>query len=201
MQPSAAGAFLAMFMAATAAPATASGQWSVAVEVGSVRFWGGSVENTPEHRSLRPYRPTTFGARFERQSGRLGLGLRFGFTEASLALEGGDAIAAVKGVFTIYGASPEISYRIASVGPGNHLLLHAGPLLEVWSLIDEESRTRIGIQGAVSLGIPLGGRFAGSLAAGAALSPSPFKEGELDPTYELRALWRRSVAARLEYRL
>jgi hypothetical protein len=175
-------------------------QWAVFLEVGADRFWGGSVENAPERRSFRPYRPTTLGAGLERR-GTVGVGLRLRYTGASFALEGEDAVVAVKGVFDVYSASPEISYRIASVGPGNQLRLHAGPLLEVWSLIDEGSRTRIGIQGGVSLGIPLGSRFAGSVGAGAAVSPSPFKEGELDPPYELRVLWRRSVTARLEYRL
>src|SRR5688572_13553047 len=141
----------------------ALGQWAVSLEVGADRFWGGSVENAPERRSFKPYRPTTLGASLERR-GTVGVGLRLRYTGASFALEGEDAVVAVKGVFKVYSASPEISYRIASVGPGNQLRLTAGPLLEVWSLIDEESRVRVGIQGAVSLGIPLGGRFAGSVA-------------------------------------
>ncbi len=184
----------------TWAPA-ALGQWTVGVELGAARFWGGSVENAPEHRSFRPYRPTTFGGALERRSGRGGVGIRLLYTQASLGLEGSDAVVAVKRVFKVYSASPEVSYRIASVGRSNQVLLRVGPLFEVWSIIDEKSRTRVGVQGAASLGIPLGGRFAGVFSAGAALIPSPFEDGELLPGYDLRALWRRRFAAGLHYRL
>jgi hypothetical protein len=183
----------------TWAPA-ALGQWTLGVELGAERFWGGSLEDAPEQRSFRPYRPTTFGGSLERRSGRGGVGLRLLYTEASLALEGSDAVVAAKGVFKVYSASPELSYRIASVASSNQILLRVGPLFEVWSVVDETSRTRIGIQGAASLGIPLGGRFAGTISAGAALIPSPFEDGEL-PGYQLRALWRRRFAAGLHYRL
>jgi hypothetical protein len=181
------------------APA-ALGQWTVGVEVGADRFWGGSEEAAPERRSFRPYRPTTFGAALERRSGRGGVGLRLLYTEASLALEGNDAVVAAKGVFKVYSASPEVSYRIASIGSANQALLRVGPLFEVWSVVDEKSRTRVGVQGAASLGVPLGARFAGVFSAGAALIPSPFEDGEL-PGYDLRALWRRRFAVGLQYRL
>jgi hypothetical protein len=177
------------------------GQWIVAAEIGAERYWGGSVENTATRRSFRPYRPTTLGLGLERRTGSLGAGLRLRYTAASLGLEGGDAVAAIKGVFDVYSAMPEFVYRIASFGSGNELLLRAGPLLEVWSIIDENSRTRIGIQGAVSVSVPLAGRLGGSLLAGAALTSSPFEPEQLDPDFERRALWRRGVAARLEYRL
>lgn len=181
-------------------PLRAAAQWTMGIEIGAERFWGGSVERAPEHRSFRPYRPTTFGAVLERRSAKVGFGIRLHYMEAGLGLEGSDAVGAVKGVFTIYSAGPEVTYQVASLGPGNQLLVHAGPLLEVWSLIAEESRARVGAQGAISLGIPLGGRLAGSLLAGVALTPSPFNEDEV-PGYDLRALWRRRFTLGLQYRL
>ena len=194
------GTLLALHLTSSAWPTPAQGQWLMGIEVGSDRFWGGSVESTPEHRSFRPYHPATFGAELGRRWSSLGIGLRLRYTDASLALEGSDAVTAVKGVFTVYSASPDISYRVASVGSENQLMVHVGPLFEVWSIVDEKSRTRIGIQGAASLGIPLGSRFAGVLSAGAALIPSPFEDGELTG-YELRALWRRRFGVGLQYRL
>ena len=179
----------------------ALGQWAVTTEVGADRFWGGSIETTDDRRSFRPYRPTTFGVGLERKAGRLGAGLRLRYASASLALEGSDAVAAAKGVFTVYSAAPEVMYRIATVGAVNQLVLHGGPLLELWSVLDADTQTRIGVQGAVSLNLPLGGRFAGSLTAGAAVMPSPFEEGQLDPPFERRALWRRRFAVGLDYRL
>ena len=191
----------AVFIAVSFRVPAAWGQWTVGVELGADRFWGGSVENGPERRSFHPYRPTTFGGSLERRSGRGGVAIRLLYTQASLALEGNDAVVAAKGVFKVYSASPEVSYRIASVGSSNQALLRVGPLFEVWSIIDEKSRTRVGVQGAASLGIPLGGSFAGLLSAGAALIPSPFEDGELLPGYDLRALWRRRFAVGLQYGL
>ena len=193
--------FAAVMFASGVWCSPALGQWTVTTEVGADRFWGGSIESTPEHRSFRPYRPTTFGIGLERRAGRLGAGLRLRYASASLALEGSDAVVAAKGVFTVYSAAPEVVYRIISVGSANRLLVHAGPLFEVWSVVDEGSQTRVGIQSAVSLNVPLGGRFAGSVMAGTALIPSPFSEDQLDPSFERRALWRRRFAVGLDYRL
>ena len=176
-------------------------QWTLGAEVGSDRFWGGSIETTPEERSFRPYRPTTLGVGLEWRGGRLGVGLRLRYASAGLALEGADALSAVKGVFSVYSVSPEAVYRIATLGTANQLAVHAGPLFEVWSVVDEDSQTRVGFQGAVSLNVPLGGRIAGSVMAGAAVIPSPFGQDQLDPTFERRALWRRRFAVGLSYRL
>ena len=182
-------------------PLPAAAQWTVGIEIGAERFWGASAESAPPHRSFRPYRPTTFGALVERRGRRVGVALQLRYTQASLALEGGDAVVAVKGVFKVFSASPELSYQIASLGPGNDLLLHAGPLFEVWSVVDEDSRARVGGQSALSLGIPLGGRLGASLSAGVGLMKSPFARDELDPAYDLQALWRRRFAVALQYRL
>jgi hypothetical protein len=175
-------------------------QWFVGLEIGAERYWGGTLENTPEQRSFRPYRPTTFGALLERRDGPLGAALRLRYTDASMALEGSEAVVAVKGVFTVVGASAELSYRVATLGE-NQVLLHAGPVVEHWSLIDEESRVRVGAQGAVSVNVPLGGRLAMALLADAAVIGSPFTRDEVDPSYDLRALWRRGFVAGLRYRL
>jgi hypothetical protein len=177
------------------------GQWLAAAEVGTERFWGGSSENAPEHRSFRPYRPTAFGLGLERRAGRLGIGLRLRYMAAGLGLEGSDAVVAVKGVFDVYSAAPEIVYRVAHVGTNNQLLVRGGPLFELWSFADEESRVRVGIQAGLSFSVPLGSRFAGTVTGGVGVSPSPFDRDQLIQDFVPRTLWRRGVAARLEYQL
>jgi hypothetical protein len=178
----------------------AMGQWSIGLELGADRFWGGSVDNTPEHRSFHPYRPTTFGGAIQHRGSKVGLGLRLGYTEAALALEGSDAVVAAKGVFTIYSFSPEISYRIATIGAGNEVFLQAGPLLEVWDITDQGTRTRAGAQAGVALAVPLSRRISAAVSGSVALISSPFEQDELLAGYELRALWRRRFAGGLEYR-
>lgn len=177
-----------------------AGQWVVTAHVGADRFWGGPIETGDQRRSFRPYRPTTFGVGLERRGRSLGAGLCLGYSSAGLALEGADAVAAVKGVFGVYSAAPELFYRISALG-ANELKVHGGPLFEIWKIIDEDSRTRVGGHASVSLRVPLGGRFAGSLRAGVALIPSPLSSDQLSPGVESRALWRRRLAGGLEYRL
>jgi hypothetical protein len=176
------------------------GQWRTNLEIGSNRFWGGSVELSGEHRSFLPYRPTFFGIGIERYGQPLGAGLQFHYSQASLGLEGRDAVVAVKGIFKTFSIAPEVYYRLASVA-ANQLRLLGGPLLEVWSIADEDTRLRAGVRLGLSLDIPLGARFGGSILGGAALIPSPFNERELTSTYERTALWRRELALRINYRL
>jgi hypothetical protein len=175
-------------------------QWVLTAEVGADRFWGGSTESAGHRRSFRPYRPTTFGAGLERRSGRLGAGLRLGYASAALALEAADAVVAVKGIFDVYSAALEVSYRVTWI-EGNELRVEAGPLLEVWGVSDESSETRVGLQAAVSLRVPLGGPFGGVATAGVAIAPSPFARDQLDQAFELRTLWRRRIAGGIQYRL
>jgi hypothetical protein len=193
-------AMVAASIAVLARSSQLAGQWVVTAHVGADRFWGGPVETSDQRRSFRPYRPTTFGIGLERRGRSLGAGLSLGYSSAGLALEGADALAAVKGVFDVYSAAPELFYRISALG-ANELVVHGGPLFEVWKIIDEDSKTRVGGQASVSLRMPLGGRFAGSLMAGVALIPSPLSSDLLSPGLENRALWRRRVAGGLEYRL
>jgi len=193
---------LAVFLAVTAVASTpAVSQWTMTAEVGAERFWGGSIEKSEEQRSFRPYRPTGFGIGLERRAGKLALGVGLRYSSAGLALEGSDGLSAVNGIFTVYSLLPELVYQISRLGSLNRLSLHAGPLLEFWSVLDEGSETRLGVQGALSMNVPLGGRFDGSVAAGAALISSPFGPTQLDPAFERRPLWRRRFAVGLAYRL
>jgi hypothetical protein len=184
---------------AAATPARA--QWSVSMSVESDRFWGGSLENAPEQKSFRPYRPTVIGGGVERRMGNAGFGLRVRYADAGVGLEGSDAVVVAKKIFTVVGLIPEVSYQIATLGPGNRLLLHAGPLIEFWHPIDEEWRTRVGGQAAVSLLVPLGGHFSLSVGGNLAVISSPFHSDELPGQYELRDLWRRGFVGGLQYRL
>jgi hypothetical protein len=198
-----------VLLAVTCLSSTASiplwAQWRVGVEVGGARFRGGSLD-TEEQTSFLPYRPTTFGAGLEHQAGQYGFGLQVHYFQASLALEGPEVTISAEGVFKTVSISPEAVVRIATLGPGNQVRLHAGPVFEVWDIIDLGTRTRVGAQGSVSLDVPLGARFSGVVAPGAAVTPSPFNEEELGlgtgaPTFERKTLWRGTLGLGLRYQL
>jgi hypothetical protein len=177
------------------------GQWGVATGIRAPRFSGGAVEPATG-RSLRPYRPTMWEVGVDRTGRRVGVGLRLNYASSSLALEGDDALAAVKDALEVYGIDPEISVRLTEVGPQGLVRLYAGPLFEVWKLPDVGSHVRIGFGASVGLEVPFGGRWVGSARLGGAVTPSsPFTEDDLDPELEPRALWRREASAALHYRL
>jgi hypothetical protein len=180
---------------------TATAQWAVSIGVRAPRFTGGAVEPATG-RSLRPYRPTVFEAGLDRSGRRVGMGLRVHYASSSLALEGPDALSAVKDALTVYGAEPFVALRVARLGPEGILRVMGGPLLEVWKLPDVGSHTRIGVTAALELAVPFGGRWSGVARVGGAVTPgSPFAREDLDPSLEPRALWRREVGASLRYRL
>lgn len=195
---------LTILLAVGSSPLT--GQWRLGIEVGAARFWGGSLDTGGEQTSFRPYRPTTFGIGLQRQAGRYGVGLRVHYFQAGLALEGPEVVISSEGAFKALSIAPEAAVHVATLGSGNQIRLHAGPIIELWDVIDNGTRTRLGVQGSVSFDVPLGEHFGGVAIAGAAVTPSPYDEGELDlgngaPTYERRALWRRTFGLGLRYRL
>jgi hypothetical protein len=180
---------------------TAAAQWAVSVGVRAPRFSGGAVEPATGL-SLRPYRPTVIEAGLDRSGTRIGIGVRVHYASSSLAIEGSDALSAVKDALTVYGAEAFVAVAVARLGPECILRIAGGPLLEVWKLPDIGSRTRIGLAAALELAIPFGGRWSGAARVGGAITPgSPFTREDLDPNLEPRALWRREVAASLRYRL
>src|SRR5262245_1695171 len=184
-------------------PETVAAQsyWAVGAGIGAPRFSGGATEPATG-RSLLPYRPTVLEVGVDRAGPGASVGVWFHYASSSLALEGADALAAVKDALNVYGAEPFVAVRLARVGPEGTLRVRGGPLLEVWKLTDRDSRTRVGVAAAVELAVSFGGRWSGVASAGGAVTPnSPFTEDDLDSGLEPRALWRREVAATLRYRL
>ena len=176
-------------------------QWTTTVGLRATRFSGGAEEQGTG-RSLLPYRPTVFQVGITRLGGRVGVGLRIHYASSSLGLEGADGVAAVKTALDVYGASPEVTLRIARAGPEGIVRAYAGPILELWKLPDAGSRARLGLAAGVGLEIPFGGRWSGVARVGAAVTPaSPFNGEDLEASFTRRTLWRREVSAELGYRM
>jgi hypothetical protein len=183
------------------ASSEAPAQWAVRAEIGAARFWGASAEIGGSGPSFRPYRPTVFGIGLERQRGRFGYGVRLQYAGPGLALEGEDAVAAVKGALDVYGIVPELSLLLETLGSGLRLRLSGGPFLEFWDIGTGQSHARVGAHVALGFLLPLNARISAGLTASGAVSPSPFDAADLLAGYEPRTLWRRGLSANLYYRL
>jgi hypothetical protein len=193
-----AAALAALFLVA---PSSTRAQWTVSAGVRTPRFSGAAAE-PHSNRSLRPYRPTMLEVGVEHGVGRVGVGIHLHYASSSLALEGGEALAAIKDAITVYGLAPEISLRLSRLGPEGVIQFFTGPLVEVWKLPDVGSHWRVGLAASVGLEVPFGGRWFGAARVGAAVTPaSPFRREDLEPPLEPRALWRREASAMLRYRL
>lgn len=183
-----------------AASTEAAAQWALTADLTAARFWGGSVE-TGGARAFHPYRPTLFGVGLERAGATVGLGLRGYYAGASLALEGAEAVIAVKDALEIYGAVAEVSVGLTRLDPRVRLVAYSGPFVEVYCIDGESSRTRAGWNASIGLELAMGGGWSGVLRAGGAVSASPFTPDDLDPGFEPRALWRREVSGRIRFAL
>lgn len=201
MRNSCTRAALAVLGLATAVASPARAQWVATLGLRAARFAGGA-EEPATGRSLHPYRPTVFEAGVARLGGRVGVGLRVHYASSSLALEGADALAAIKAALEVYGVTPEVSLRVSRLGPDGILRVFAGPVFEIWKLPDAGSRSRLGVTASMGLDVPFGGRWSGSARLGAAVTPaSPFNDRDLDPGLERRALWRREISAEVGYQM
>jgi len=176
-------------------------QWSVAVEATASYYGGTSRDSGADPTAFRPHHPTSVGLRVDRRFGRLGLGVGAALAGSDLIAENSSVGAILKDALDLFEVAPEVALLLDRTGPGLAVHVHAGPLIDIWSPQGADTRTRLGGQAALSLEWPVSRRFAGSLRGAAALTGSLFKQGELPPGFERRAMWRRSVSLGLRFRL
>src|SRR3989441_8718036 len=176
-------------------------QWSLTVEATASYYGGTSRDSGADPTAFRPHHPTSLGLRVDRRFGRLGLGVGAALAGADLIAENSSVGAILKDALDLFEVAPEVAVTLGRTGPGLAVRVHAGPLIDVWSPQGGAPRTRLGGQAGLSLEWPVTRRFAGSLRGAAALTGSLFKQGELPPGFERRAMWRRSVSLGLRFRL
>lgn len=186
--------------AAPSTPSSAAAQWTLGADVTAARFWGGARDPSGD-RSLRPYRPTLLGAVLARSLGAATVAVRGYYGSASLALEGSDAVVAVKDALTLYGVALEASHRLATVGHDSSLLAGIAPMIERWDLSGAAAHVRVAVVASFAFRVTLGDQWEAVLRGEAGVGGSPFTDADLDPDFAPRALWRRQVSARLLLRL
>jgi len=176
-------------------------QWSLAVEATASSYGGTSRDGGADPTAFRPHHPTSVGLRVDRRFGGMAVGVGAALAGSDLIAENSSVGAILKDALDLFEVAPEVALLLGRTGPGLGVRVHAGPLIDVWSPQGGDTRTRPGGQAGLSLEWPVTRRFAGSLRGAAALTGSLFKEGELPPGFERRAMWRRSVSLGLRFRL
>src|SRR5437773_1372400 len=146
---------------ALAVPGRASAvQWGLSAEVGVARFGGTSRDSSGA--TLGPYRPTTFGARLDRELGPVRVGIGLLYARTGLAGEQDQTAVVFYDRASLVEAAPEISLRVARFGGGVVTRVAGGPRLAIGG-VGGVSRPRVAERGAVARDGPPSGRCSGAL--------------------------------------
>jgi len=163
--------------------------WGIGLEVGLTRFWGCSEPIAPNNPpGFRPYRPTTFGLRLDREIGRARVAVGALYAASGLATEDDDLTVIAKGGLKWVQLTPELAYRLSTVGPVAEIRVFAGPVFDFWLPTDEDARTRIGGRGGLELMVPLASGLAGTLRAHAGVSGSLFRDTDVPSDFRPKSM-------------
>ncbi|HEV2290413.1 MAG TPA: hypothetical protein VGR60_01085 [Gemmatimonadales bacterium] len=183
------------------APATLRAQQEtgtrLTLEFGAARFHGGVRDTSAIPVYIRPSRPTLMTLRLT--GARFGVALTIagsatGYSQGAIALtQGGD--------LTLIELAPEVRHSVATTPAGGRLVIHAGPLLDLWKQNGGSSVARAGAHAGASLELPITGRLGLSLRGDAAVTGSQLADADLTPDLSQHTMWRTRVGIGAGYRL
>jgi hypothetical protein len=187
----------ALLMAPAALTAQQDAGTHLTLEFGLARFHAGVRDTSTPPVYIRPFRPTLVTLRLTAPGFGVALtiaGAATGYSQGSVALlQGGD--------LSLLELAPEIRHSVARTVAGGYLLIHAGPLLDLWKQNGGSTVARIGGQAGASLELPISGRLGLSLRADAAATGSQLKDSALAPDLSQHMLWRTRLGIGAMYRL
>lgn len=178
----------------------AAAQFGVSAEVG-LGFMGGTDRDTSsaDVGSLRPYRPTQLTIRPEWQFDRVRVGLGLTYATPHMALEGTYTfVSSDSQSATLLEMAPEVAYRLLRTGTGVSVLLHGGPVVDLWTVFGEAT-SEVGGQIALSLEVPLASRVHMVVRGSGIMTSSIFDRNDLPPEVEVQAMRRGTIALGVRY--
>ncbi|HET8623149.1 MAG TPA: hypothetical protein VFM14_06270 [Gemmatimonadales bacterium] len=189
-------------LAGSVSTALAQGGWGLGIEAGIQRFWGGSGPLPgSEDVALRPYRPTHFGVRLDRDVGgmRVGVGARYSQSAIGGEFEGGATI--FTDGFALVELAAEAGAPVTRLGGGAVVRAVGGPVLSLWMPAEESTRTRMGVRAGIELEAPLGGAISATTRVQGGIGGSALDEQDVPPGYEVRSMPSLGVSLGLRLRL
>ena len=187
----------ALLMAPAALTAQQDAGTHLTLELGLARFHGGIRDTSAPPVYIRPFRPTLVTLRLT--GPRFGVALTIagaatGYSQGSVSLlQGGD--------LSLLELAPEFRHPVARTSGGGRLLLHAGPLLDLWRQNGGGTVARIGGHAGATLELPVSGRLGVSVRADAAATGSQLKDTALAADLSQHTLWRTRLGVGAMYRL
>ncbi|MGH7592069.1 MAG: hypothetical protein ACREOE_00780 [Gemmatimonadales bacterium] len=187
----------ALLLAPAALSAQQDGGTRLTLEFGMARFHGGVRDTSSPPVYIRPFRPTLVTLRLA--GPRFGVALTIagaatGYSQGSIALlQSGD--------LSLLELAPEIRTPLARTPAGGRLLVHAGPLLDLWKANGGSSVARFGGHAGATLELPISGRLGMSLRGDAAVTGSQVADASLTPDLSQHTMWRTRLGIGAVYRL
>jgi hypothetical protein len=183
------------------ASSLASAQWGVAVTLQRTGFGGTSYDTSSggTQASFRPGNTPAVTLRADRRIGRVALGFGIRYSRSAILLDGPDLFVGLPDEIATVEAVPEVRFRLLRSLAGASVSGYAGPVIGVWMIRDQGSRAVLGgIAGACGE-FPVLDRLSLEVRAGAGVTGSLFRPGELPPEFERRLTWRTEIGLGLRY--
>lgn len=201
MKQSRRGLALAIAISLLAMPGTLQGQWGVMIEAQRAGFGGTSRDTTTGGiaGSFRPGGTLALTVRLDRKVHRVTLGLGLRYVRSAVELHTPDLFIGLRNDFAAFEAAPEIRVRIARTSTGAAFHLYGGPVIGVWTFSDLGTRAVPGAIAGVAGEFPLFERWALWVRAGAGVTRSVFRNGELPTEFERHATRRHEISLGLRY--
>ena len=150
---------LAILVAVMIGRAQAQADWRLTLDAGATSYSAAAHDTSADRLEIRPWRPTIFSLRVTRDVRKLGFGMTLGLAVGPLGLNIDDFVLLDGTDELLIELAPEIRYRLAVMPGGGSLHLSAGPVIDIWTPQDEETRTVLGGIGGVTLSLPLAGSW------------------------------------------
>ncbi|MGB7212510.1 MAG: hypothetical protein WBC97_07775 [Gemmatimonadales bacterium] len=186
-----------LLLTPAALPAQQDGGTRLTLEFGMTRFHGGIRDTSSPPVYIRPFRPTLITLRLA--GPRFGVavtiaGAPTGYSQDNIALlQGGD--------LSLLEIAPEVRTSVARTTTGGRLMVHAGPLFDLWRPDGGSSVARFGGHAGATLELPVSGRFGVSIRGDAAVSGSQLADTDLSPDLSQHTMWRTRLGIGAVYRL
>jgi len=175
--------------------------WRVTATAAQTWFSGGLDDSTMTEGDWSLAPRVSWGFAADRALGKVRLGLGLSYVSSKIQVEG-EAITITEGTLDVaqWGIAALVTVPLLRLGSsGAAVDFSAGPVLGIWTLTDEDSRTRIGGTASLQVAAPISGAWRLLATAGASVSGSPFNTGDVPPEFETTTLWASGGGLGLQY--
>lgn len=161
-------------LACLAWPDLAAGQarWTLTAELGATTFSSAAHDTSSPPFQLRAFRPISYSLRLTREGRRVGMALGLSYLPSALAGTVEEIAFVQGGQLELFEIAPEVRWILGTTSAGATVVLHTGPIVDVWGVAGGERRLRAGGSVGATLALPLTERWRFDVRSDLALTRS-----------------------------